>query len=226
MTDTTSFVVTIDGPAGAGKSTTARLLAARLGYAFLDTGAIYRAVALAARRRDIAWVDGVGMGRLAAGLAIGFLPEGDVNRVLLDGVDVTTDIRAPEISEGASQVSAHPQVRDALLDLQRSIGAQGRVVAEGRDTGTVVFPGAEAKFFLTATPEERARRRTVELQAAGRVAVFATVLAEIQQRDERDSTRAAAPLRKADDAVEIDSGGLNPTQVVGRMTEIVRVRGG
>ncbi len=225
MTEKMPFVVTIDGPAGAGKSTTARLLAMRLGFAFLDTGAIYRAVALAARRRDVAWADGLGMGRLADGLKIRFSPEGDLNRVLLDGVDVTTDIRAPEISEGASQVSAHPQVRDALLDLQRSIGAQGQVVAEGRDTGTVVFPDAGAKFFLTATPEERARRRTVELQAAGRVADFATVLAEIQQRDERDSNRAAAPLRKADDAVQIDSGGMNPAQVVERMTDIVRGRG-
>jgi cytidylate kinase len=226
MQSKTSFVVTIDGPAGAGKSTAARQLATRLGYAFLDTGAIYRAVAFAARRADIAWSDGPGLGALAARLDIRFATDDGVNRVLVDGADVTRDIRTPEISEGASQVSALPEVRAALLELQRSIAARDKVVAEGRDTGTVVFPQAGAKFFLTAPPEERARRRSRELAAAGRQVDQATVQREIELRDARDSSRAFAPLRKAEDAVEIDSLGLSPEEVVERMAATVRQRGG
>jgi cytidylate kinase len=219
-------VVTIDGPAGAGKSTTARQLAARLDYSFLDTGALYRAVALTARRRGIDWADGPGMGALAAGLAIRFEPSPAGNRVRVDGIDVTDDIRQPEISQGASRVSALPEVRAALLGLQQSIGAQGKVVAEGRDTGTVVFPSAFAKFFLTATAHERARRRAIELTAAGREVVFAEVLAELEQRDARDSNRAVAPLKRADDAIEIVTDGMNADQVVVFMENLVRERGG
>jgi cytidylate kinase len=219
-------VVTIDGPAGAGKSTTARQLAARLGYSFLDTGALYRAVALTARRRNVDWADGPGVGNLAAGLVIRFEPSPGGNRVLVDGVDVTDDIRDPEISQGASRVSALPDVRAALLGLQRTIGAQGRVVAEGRDTGTVVFPTAFAKFFLTATAHERARRRSVELAALGREVPFAEVLAELEQRDARDTNRAVAPLKRADDAIEIVTDGMNADEVVARMEQMVRQRGG
>ena len=219
-------VVTIDGPAGAGKSTTARQLAARLGYSFLDTGALYRAVALAARGRGIDWGDGPGMGGLAEGLQIRFAPSASGNRVLVDGSDVTEAIRQPEISQGASRVSALPEVRAALLGLQQSIGAQGRVVAEGRDTGTVVFPLAFAKFFLTATAHERARRRALELAGQGREVVFAEVLAELEQRDARDSTRAVAPLKQADDAIEIVTDGVNADEVVARMEQLVRQRGG
>jgi cytidylate kinase len=219
-------VVTIDGPAGAGKSTTARQLAARLGYSFLDTGALYRAVALTARRRNVDWADGPGVGNLAAGLVIRFEPAPGGNRVLVDGVDVTDDIRDPEISQGASRVSALPDVRAALLGLQRTIGAQGRVVAEGRDTGTVVFPTAFAKFFLTATAHERARRRSVELAALGREVPFAEVLAELEQRDARDTNRAVAPLKRADDAIEIVTDGMNADEVVARMEQMVRQRGG
>jgi cytidylate kinase len=221
-----SFVVAIDGPAGAGKSTAARKLAARLGYAFLDTGAIYRTVALAARRAGIDWADGPAVARLAAGLGISFVPEAGVNRVLLDGGDVTSEIRTPEISDGASRVSAHGEVRAALLGLQRRLGAAGGVVAEGRDVGTVVFPDAPAKFFLTASEGERARRRAAELTAAGRQADAAAVLREMQERDQRDSTRAVAPLRKAADAIEVDSSGLTPDEVVERMAAEVRSRGG
>jgi CMP/dCMP kinase len=220
------FVVTIDGPAGAGKSTVAKQLAARLGYSFLDTGAIYRAVALRARRAGIDWGDGPALGELAGRLPIRFQNQEGVNRVFMDGADVTTEIRSPDISEGASRVSAQPQVRAALLDLQRTIAAGGRVVAEGRDTGTVVFPDAAAKFFLTASPEERARRRALELRAAGRPASEAEVLADMAKRDQRDSTRAVAPLRRADDAVEIDTGGLTAHEVVLLMERTVRARGG
>ena len=221
------LVVAIDGPAGAGKSTAARLLAERLGYALLDTGAIYRVMALRAREGGVAWDDGPGVAALADGLEIAFRLEGTVNHVLADGQDVTPAIRTPEMSDGASRVSALPEVRAALLDLQRRIGAAGGVVVEGRDIGTVVFPNAQAKFFLTATVDERARRRAAELRAAGRPVDPATTRAEIVARDERDSTRAAAPLRKADDAIEIDSSALAVEEVVDRMAAIVsRTAGG
>jgi cytidylate kinase len=226
----TRLVVAIDGPAGAGKSTAAKLLAQRLGYALLDTGAIYRTLALLARREGIDWSDGPGVARLAAALEISFAFVGDdlggTNHVFLRGADISKDIRAPEISDGASRVSALPEVRAALLDLQRRLGAAGGVVVEGRDIGTVVFPQAEAKFFLTATAEERARRRVIELRAAGRTVDPAETLAELRERDHRDSTRAVAPLRKADDAVEIDSSGMGPEAVLDRMVKAVRSRGG
>jgi cytidylate kinase len=217
-------IVAIDGPAGAGKSTAARLLAKRLGYTLLDTGAIYRVMALRARERGVDWTDGPGVAALAGGLDLRFHLEGDLNRVFADGKDVTTAIRTPEMSDGASRVSALPEVRAALLGIQRRIGAAGDVVVEGRDIGTVVFPDAGAKFFLTASTDERARRRVAELAAAGRPADAATTRAEIVARDERDSTRATAPLRKADDAIEIDSSALGPDEVVARMAEVVRAR--
>ena len=204
------FVVAIDGPAGAGKSTVAKKLAARLGYAFLDTGALYRAVALEARRRGTDWADAEAVARVAREMDISFVPSGQVNTVIVDGRDVTQEIRAPEMSDGASKVSAHGPVRAALLGLQRRLASASNVVAEGRDMGTVVFPDAGAKFFLTASLEERARRRTQELLAAGRPAQLDAVLQDIVERDQRDSTRAVAPLRRADDAVDIDSGGMTP----------------
>jgi len=224
--DAFPFVVAIDGPAGSGKSTVARNLATRLGYTFLDTGALYRSVALIAQRRQIAWDDSTRLGGLARGLEIGFVTDGDRVRVFADGADVTDNIRQPEISEGASRVSALPEVRAGLLEIQRRVAARANVVAEGRDIGTVVFPAAQAKFFLSATPETRARRRTLELQAAGRTAVFEEVLAEMLARDTRDSGRAVAPMRRAEDAVEIDSSGLTPEQVMERMLAVVRARGG
>ncbi len=215
------LIVAIDGPAGAGKSTTARLLAERLGYALLDTGAIYRTMALRARERGISWDDGPGVAALADGLQLSFRLEGSINRVFADGADLTSSIRTPAISDGASRVSALPEVRAALLGLQRRIGGQGGVVVEGRDIGTVVFPSAEAKFFLTASTDERARRRVAELRAAGKPADEQKTRAELVARDERDSTRAAAPLRRADDAIEIDSSALGPDEVVARMAAIV-----
>jgi len=219
-------VVAIDGPAGAGKSTVSRRLAVRLGYRLLDTGAIYRAVALIAQRQGVAWDDGAGCAALALALDIDFAFDGADNRVSVAGEDVSTGIRTPEISQGASKVSALPEVRAALLDLQRRLGTQGGVVAEGRDIGTVVFPDAGAKFFLTASPEVRARRRFEELRAAGKTVDEAATLREIIERDERDSTRAAAPLKQADDAVLVDSSGLSADEVVSRMEAEVRRRGG
>jgi cytidylate kinase len=215
------LVVAIDGPAGAGKSTTARLLAARIGYDLLDTGAIYRVMALLSKRAGVAWDDGPGVAAFAVGLDLRFSLEDQVNHVLAGGVDVTPDIRTPEISDGASRVSALPEVRAALLDLQRRLGARGGVVVEGRDIGTVVFPTAGAKFFLTADTDERARRRVAELRAAGRPADLATTRDEMVARDARDSNRSVAPLKKADDAVEIDSSGLTIDEVVAKMADVV-----
>ena len=217
-------VVAIDGPAGAGKSTTARLLAAKLGYDLLDTGAIYRVMALLARRAGVAWDDGPGVAALANGLDLKFHLEDGLNHVIVSGADVSKEIRTPEMSDGASRVSALPEVRAALLGIQRRLGAAGGVVVEGRDIGTVVFPDAGAKFFLTANTDERARRRVAELQAAGRPADFATTRAEMLERDARDSGRAVAPLKQASDAVAVDSSSLTPDEVVGKMADIVASR--
>lgn len=195
-----------------------------MGYTFLDSGALYRAGAWAARQRGVAWSDGPALGALIRSLDIRFSGEG--NAISVDGQDVSGEIRRPEISQGASQVSAFPEVRAGLLDLQRRLGENGRVVAEGRDMGTVVFPGAGAKFFLVAPIEERAKRRALELAEKGKPQDLQAVLTEMRERDQRDSTRAVAPLRRADDAVEIDTGGLTPEQVVERMAEVVRTRGG
>ena len=230
-------IVTIDGPAGAGKSTTSRALAARLGYVFLDTGAIYRAVALALRDRapDLATVlvgaesaaalgedRQAAMGALVRQLRIHFSDGG--SGVWLDDCDVSAQIRTPEISDLASKVSAVGPVREALLELQRSVGRPGGVVAEGRDMGTVVFPDAEVKLFLTASVAERARRRVEELRAKGVSANEAETRAAIEERDARDSGRAVAPLRCPDDATVIDSTGLSAEAVVERMLAAVNAR--
>jgi CMP/dCMP kinase len=222
-----SFVVAIDGPAGAGKSTVSRMLAEALGYTLLDTGAIYRAVAFKARERGVDWQDGDAVARVATTLDIGFRLESDgSNALICDGQDLSSQIRTPEVSQGASIVSAHPPVRAALLELQRSMGRRGRVVAEGRDIGTVVFPDAGAKFFLTASVTERAHRRSLDLQSRGIVEDIAVTQAEIETRDARDSSRAVAPLRQADDAVGIDSDAMTAQAVVAQMAAIVRQRGG
>ncbi len=217
-------VVTIDGPAGAGKSTVARRLARALDYRLLDTGAIYRSVALVARRRGTAWSDAVACAEVARTLDIDFHFEGDVNHVRVAGEDVTSAIRTPEMSQGASQVSAHPEVRAALLELQRRLGAGGGVVVEGRDTGTVVFPTAAAKFFLTATDEERARRRVAELRAGGAAVDFETTLREIRERDQRDASRAVAPMVPAADARIVDSSQYSIEEVVERLLADVRAK--
>jgi CMP/dCMP kinase len=215
------IVVTIDGPAGAGKSTVAKQLARRLGYRLLDTGAIYRAVALTAQRSGIAWSDASACAQVARDLDIRFDFVGDKNHVFLADEDVSAAIRTPEVSQGASQVSAHGPVRAALLDLQRRLGAGGGVVVEGRDTGTVVFPDAAAKFFLTATEEERARRRVAEL---GPTANYEKTLAEIRERDQRDASRDVAPMKPADDAVLVDSSTQTIDEVVENLARLVETR--
>lgn len=218
------IVVTIDGPAGAGKSTVAKQLARRLGYRLLDTGAIYRAVALMAHRAGTAWSDAEACAQIARDLDIRYDFVGDKNHVFLGDEDVSAAIRTPDVSQGASQVSAHPPVRTALLELQRRLAAGGGLVVEGRDTGTVVFPSAEAKFFLTATPEERARRRVAELRATGADVDYDKTLAEIAERDQRDASRDVAPMKPADDAVLVDSSTQTIEQVVESLARTVEAR--
>jgi CMP/dCMP kinase len=216
-------VVALDGPAGAGKSTAARMLAERLGYVLVDTGALYRGVALAARERGLSWDGGPELGVMVDGLALSFVRESDGRSHLhIDGVDRSGEIRTPEISDGASRVSRHAEVRRALLGLQRRLGEQGKVVLEGRDIGTVVFPDAEVKVFLTASDEARAKRRHSELTKAGHDSSLAEVLSDIRERDTRDSERAVAPLRPADDAVVLDTSELELEQVVDELEALVR----
>jgi cytidylate kinase len=224
------FIVAIDGPAGAGKSTVSRRAAAELGFAMVDTGAIYRAVALAATRAGIALDDDARLAALLPGVEIRFAPPAAAAggaRVLLGPDDVSQEIRTPAMSLGASKVSARPVVRAGLLDLQRRLAlARGNrgAVLEGRDIGTVVFPDADAKFFLTATPQERARRRHAELQAKGDPSTLDEVLQDQLRRDRDDSERAVAPLRPAPDAVVVDTSGVPLDAVVDRLVREVRER--
>ncbi len=201
-------IIAIDGPAGAGKSTVARRVAQALGFVLLDTGALYRTVALAAQRGKVSVTDGARAGALAEDLARRNAIRLEPEKVTLDGEDVSRDIRTPDIGMDASTVSAHPAVRKALLDMQRKAGEAGGIVAEGRDIGTVVFTDAEYKFFLTASPEVRAQRRYEELLAKGQKVDLAETLAEVKRRDAQDEGRAVAPLKPAPDAVLVDSSNV------------------
>ena len=215
------MIIAIDGPVAAGKTTLSKHLAARLGFSLLDTGAIYRAVALASRRQNIDWSDQPSVATVASQLRIEFRWIDGTNQVLLEGEDVTEAIRTPEMSQGASLVSALPQVRAALLNLQRQLGEQGDVIAEGRDIGTVVFPGADLKIFLTAHPEVRARRRHEEWLRNGHDETYKEVLEALEERDARDENRSVAPLEPASDSILLDSSDLSIEQVVTQTLEFV-----
>lgn len=208
------LVIAIDGPAGAGKSTAGRALADRLGYFYLDTGAMYRAIALKVVEAGVAPCSEEEVVRLAEAAEISFRKSPSSYRIILDGRDVTEEIRKPEIGEVASIVSVYPGVRKWLVALQQRIGRKEGMVVEGRDIGTKVFPDAEVKFFLDASPEERARRRFRELREKGCQVTFEEVLAETRKRDERDITRDDSPLAKAGDAIYLDSTALSLKEVI------------
>jgi len=215
-------VVAIDGPAGSGKTTVARLVAGMLGYSLVDTGALYRCVALAARRRNLDAGDGDRLGRLAAGMKVKFEDSPEGQAVLLEGEDVTGAIRGPEVSQDASRVSTHPQVRKALLGLQRELGREGGVVLEGRDIGTVVFPDAEVKVFLTASVDVRARRRFDELSEKQIEVTLEKTRQDMISRDGRDESRDHAPMKPAEDAEIVATENLSAQQVADLIVERVR----
>lgn len=211
---TSQQIITIDGPSGSGKSTISRLLAGRLQATYLDTGAMYRAVGLLAKRGAVDLTDAEAVKRLLAGLELQLLPGATDVQVLVNGEDVSAAIRSAEMGMMASKVSSLGPVRQLLTALQQAMAAQQSVVVEGRDMGTVVFPQANHKFFLIASPEERARRRTAQLNEQGLAANYEEILAQLQQRDHDDSTRALAPLQAAADAVLIDSSTISIDEVV------------
>ena len=202
------LIIAIDGPAASGKSTTAQLLAQKLGYVYIDTGAMYRACALKAKKMGIDINDEESIRELLDDIDIRIENHNSKNRIFLDGEDVSEDIRADDISALASAISAIPAVRYKMVELQRKMGEKGSVILDGRDIGTFVFPTAEVKFFLTASPEVRAKRRWLELQQKGINKDFSEVLADLVKRDNNDSQRALAPLKKADDAIEVDTSNM------------------
>ena len=215
-------VIAIDGPAGAGKSSASRALARRLGFQYVDTGAMYRAVGVIAAEQGVSFEDDEALAALVDGLRFEGTPGGD--GLTVNGRDLSATIRRADAGELASRVSTRPVVRERLVALQRRLGATGGVVMEGRDIGTVVFPDAPVKLYLTADPKERARRRALELRARGETVDEAALAAEIAARDRRDQSRATAPLRPADDAVVVDTTTLTLEEVVEHLAGVVRAR--
>ncbi len=225
MSPTAPIAIAIDGPASSGKGTVARIVAAALGYAYVDTGAMYRGIGLACLRAEVDLDDAEGCGAVAGAHRISFRHDQSAEqRVLLDGEDVTGAIRTPEAGGAASSVARHGPVRAALLDQQRAMGRDGSVVMDGRDIGTVVLPDAGLKVFLTATLEERARRRCLELSRRGSPVPLDEVSAEIAARDKQDSSRAVAPLAKAHDALELDTTNLSAGEAAEHIVTVARKR--
>ncbi len=221
------FSVAIDGPSGAGKSTIARAAAARFGFIYVDTGAIYRTVGLAAARAGLPLGAEQDVLKLLPGLDIAFgYGEDGAQHMYLNGEDVSGLIRTPEISMRASEVSAMPEVRACLLDMQRKMAESHSVIMDGRDIGTVVLPNASLKIFLTASPERRAERRYIELREKGATDSYDEVLRDIIKRDKNDSSRAAAPLKRADDAIEVDTSELSLDESIERICALISDRTG
>lgn len=221
-----NLIIAIDGPSGVGKSTLSKLLSRELGYLNLDTGAMYRTVAFAASRQGIDASDYDGLQKLCENIVIEFARSDGEERVLLNGEDVSSGIRTPEISLLTAAVAACPEVREAMVARQRELGAKGGVVLEGRDIGTVVFPNAEVKFFLKASAEVRGQRRFLELQANGVGVGLARTIAEVKARDNADINRSTSPLTQAEDAVVIDTSELDISQVLTQMLAVIEeVRG-
>ena len=220
------YSVAIDGPAGAGKSTMARRAAQTLNFVYVDTGAIYRTVAYAALSRGISPENGEVVAALLPEIRLDLSWQDGIQHMLLDGCDVTAEIRKPEISDGASKVAALPVVRDFLMETQRNAAKTHSVIMDGRDIGTVVLPDADVKIFLSASSEVRAKRRLLELQAQNRAATYEEVLRDIKERDYRDSHRKAAPLRQADDAVLLDTSELSLEESVDAILNLIRKKTG
>lgn len=216
--------VAIDGPSGAGKSTVARAAAARLGYVYVDTGAMYRAIGLAVCRKGISGDDTAGIVAVLPEVKLDIRYEDGAQHILLCGEDVSDAIRTPEIAKYASKVSAVPEVRQFLLETQRDMAKNGNILMDGRDIGTVILPDAPVKIFLTASAEARAQRRYLELHEKGQSITFDEVLHDIQQRDEQDMTRAVAPLKQAADAVLLDTSDISLEQSIEAVLRIIRER--
>ena len=216
--------VAIDGPSGAGKSTVARAAAARLGYVYVDTGAMYRAIGLAVCRKGISSDDTAGIVAVLPEVQLDIRYEDSAQHILLCGEDVSDAIRTPEIAKYASKVSAVPEVRQFLLETQRDMAKNGNILMDGRDIGTVILPDAPVKIFLTASAEARAQRRYLELHEKGQSITFDEVLHDIQQRDEQDMTRAVAPLKQAADAVLLDTSDISLEQSIEAVLRIIRER--
>jgi cytidylate kinase len=218
------LTIAIDGPSGAGKSTVARLLAKRLGYVYIDTGAMYRSVAFRVKEKSISLKDESALNQLASSLHIAFVTEGEQTHVFCDGEDITSAIRTPEISRLASSISKQKGVRKALVQMQREMGKEGGVILEGRDIGTVVFPGADVKFYLDAESDKRVRRRYDEMVEKGVKVDFKETEEELVQRDHNDMHRIHSPLKKADDALFIDSTHRSVEEVVEEMVRMVKAK--
>lgn len=214
------MIVTLDGPAGSGKSSVARRLAERLGFAFLDTGAMYRALAAWCLRENVSLDNASAIGKLAGSVTIEF----EADRIFVNGTDLTEDLRTEAVTIAASRIAVIPEVREALVRMQREAAREKDIVTEGRDQGTVAFPNAECKFFVTATPQERARRRLRELEAQGQTADGDDVLKQILERDARDASREVAPLKPASDAQILDTTSMKFEEVLALLEQEVRTR--